>query len=145
MNPKTIVSALLFVACALALAPSISGIPLHEWIGIAAFGLTAAHCALNADWIVRTVKGAFHRQTLAKRGAALLNLGILLAFAAASTSGLLISATVLPAFGYFADGYYYWQWLHALSAKVLLALLLVHLVLHWRIAANAFTRKEPRS
>ena len=42
----------------------------------------------------------------------------------------LVSATVLPAFGLFAPGYFVWDPLHAASAKVLLALVLVHAVSH---------------
>ncbi|MEI3231991.1 MAG: DUF4405 domain-containing protein [Gordonibacter pamelaeae] len=47
-------------------------------------------------------------------------------------SGVLVSGAVLPALGYYAQGYYFWDPLHAVSAKVLLALLLVHVVVHAR-------------
>ena len=43
---------------------------------------------------------------------------------------MLISATVLPMFGLFAPGYFMWNPLHAASAKVLLALVLVHVASH---------------
>ena len=49
------------------------------------------------------------------------------ALAVVMVSGLLISGAILPAFGLYADGYYFWDPLHAASAKVLLALLLIHL------------------
>ena len=39
-------------------------------------------------------------------------------------------AAVLPALGLYARGYFFWDPLHAASAKVLLALLLVHLALN---------------
>lgn len=45
-------------------------------------------------------------------------------------SGVFVSATVLSAFGLFAPGYFVWDPLHAASAKVLLALVLVHAVSH---------------
>lgn len=45
-------------------------------------------------------------------------------------SAALVSATVLPAFGLFAPGYFVWDPLHAASAKVLLTLVLVHAVSH---------------
>ena len=47
-----------------------------------------------------------------------------------AVSGVLVSATVLPTFGLFAPGYFVWDPLHAVSAKVLLALVLVHAVSH---------------
>ncbi len=48
-------------------------------------------------------------------------------------SGILISGAVLPTLGLHAKGYYFWNPLHAMSAKMLLALLLVHMVVHWKV------------
>ena len=64
-----------------------------------------------------------------KRKAAL-DAALFLALAVCVVSGALVSATVLPAFGLFAPGYFVWDPLHAASAKVLLALVLVHAVSH---------------
>ena len=70
---------------------------------------------------------------------------LLAALAVCAVSGLLISGTVLPSFGLFADGYYFWNPLHAASAKLLLALLLVHVVAHWRWIANAAKGRADRA
>ena len=56
-------------------------------------------------------------------------------------SGLGISGTVLAVFGLYADGYYFWDPLHAIAAKVLLALLLVHVAVHWKWLYS-FVRKS---
>ena len=69
-----------------------------------------------------------------------LNVLIALALAACAVSGIMISGTVLPTFGVFATGYYFWDPLHALSAKILLALLLIHLVLNGRAVLIMFQR-----
>ena len=60
--------------------------------------------------------------------------------ASASTNGWVsaVSGAVLPALGLYADGYYFWDPLHAIAAKALLALLLVHVVAHWRWLAGFF-------
>lgn len=47
-----------------------------------------------------------------------------------TVSGLGVSGTVLHAFGLYVDGYFVWAPLHAIAAKVLLALLLVHVAVH---------------
>ncbi|MDO4289622.1 MAG: hypothetical protein Q4C41_00135 [Eggerthellaceae bacterium] len=50
----------------------------------------------------------------------------------------MVSGAVLPAFGLYATGYFFWNPLHAASAKVLLALLLIHVAVNVRrIAAIA--------
>ena len=47
-------------------------------------------------------------------------------------------------FGFYATGYYFWGPLHALSAKVLLAALLVHIVLRTPAAASVLRRELAR-
>ena len=62
---------------------------------------------------------------------------------ACAVSGLMVSGAVLPFFGLYAEGYYFWGPLHAVSAKLLLALLLVHVVAHWRWVASFLKKKGP--
>ena len=62
--------------------------------------------------------------------------------AACAISGLLISGTLLPSFGFFADGYYFWNPLHALSAKALLAIVVVHVVLRLPAMTRPFRRTD---
>jgi hypothetical protein len=101
--------------------PGITGIPFHEWVGLGAFVLLAAHCAVRGMW----------RGTRGKAlGFTILNVLLLLMVALCVVSGLMVSGTVLPVFGLYADGYYFWDPLHAVAAKLLLALLLVHIALH---------------
>lgn len=54
-----------------------------------------------------------------------LNGALLVALAFCVVSGAMVSGTLLPSLGFYATGYYFWGPLHALSAKVLLAALLV--------------------
>ncbi|WP_139651718.1 DUF4405 domain-containing protein [Raoultibacter phocaeensis] len=111
--------------------PAVTGIAVHEWLGIGALVLFLAHCAQHVDWIASTARG-LRGSTWAARGNLALDALVLVAFMAVTVSGLLISGEVLPAFGLYADGYYFWDPLHAISAKALLALLLVHVVVHWK-------------
>ena len=65
---------------------------------------------------------------------------VLLSLALCVVSGLLVSGDVLPALGLYADGYYFWDPVHAFSAKLLLALIIVHIVVHWRWIFSFFKR-----
>ena len=67
-----------------------------------------------------------------------LGLLIVAAFMTVTVSGIMVSGAVLPALGLYADGYYFWDPLHAIAAKALLALLLVHVVAHWRWLVGFF-------
>ena len=67
----------------------------------------------------------------------LLDVALVLSVVVVALSGLMESGAVLPTFGLYAEGYYFWGPLHATSAKVLLALLIVHGALNigpvWRL------------
>ena len=137
-----------FVVDAVALAvylvaanPALTGIGLHEWIGLGVFVAFAAHAAQHAGWVADTVRGALRFPAPARVANLVLDALILVAFMTVTVSGVLVSGAVLPAFGLYADGYYFWDPLHAIAAKALLALLLVHVAVHWKWLYN-FVRKS---
>lgn len=111
--------------------PGITGIPVHEWVGLGAFVFLAAHCASRGMWRGTGGKGL---------GLTILNVLVLLVTALCVVSGVMVSGTVLPTFGLFADGYYFWDPLHAVAAKMLLALLLVHVAVHIPWIAGALKK-----
>lgn len=102
----------------LAANPLLTGIPLHEFLGLGAFVVVAAH-------VVASGEGLGGRGRV---GQLVLNAVLLLALAACVVSGVMVSGTVLPSLGLYATGYHFWDPLHAVAAKVLLAALLVHVV-----------------
>ncbi len=109
------------VVYVLAANPAVTGVPVHEWAGLGAFALLAAHCAARGMGRGVTAKGI---------ALTVLNTLVLLCLALCVVSGVMVSGTVLPALGLFAEGYYFWDPLHAVAAKLLLALLLVHVAVH---------------
>lgn len=106
---------------ALAANPAVTGVPVHEWAGLGAFVLLAAHCAARGMGRGVTAKGI---------ALTVLNALVLLCLALCAVSGAMVSGTVLPSLGLYAEGYYFWDPLHAVAAKLLLALLLVHVAVH---------------
>ena len=84
------------------------------------------------------MRGSFVRLSWARTGNAVLDLVIVAVVMVVMVSGVMVSGAVLPALGLYADGYYFWDPLHAIAAKALLALLLVHVVAHWRWLVGFF-------
>lgn len=116
----------------LAANPVITGIPLHELVGLGAFIVVAAHVVASADGL-----GGRGRV-----GQLILNAALLLSLAACVVSGAMVSGTVLPLLGLYASGYHFWDPLHAVAAKVLLAALLVHVVVRAPVALAVLRRRK---
>ena len=138
----------LFAVDAVALAvylvvatPALTGVAVHEWLGIGVFVVFFVHAVQHAGWVADTVRTALSSPAPARVANLALDALVLAAFMVVTVSGLLISGAVLPALGLYADGYYFWDPLHAISAKALLALLLVHVVVHWKWLYN-FVKKQ---
>ena len=136
------VDAVALVVYLMAANPALTGIGVHEWLGLAVFVVLLVHCALHFDWIVETVKGAVKSPSAMRLGNLVLDALSLIAFVVVTASGLGVSGTVLGSFGLYANGYYFWDPLHAISAKVLLALLVVHVVVHWKWFYNVLKRER---
>lgn len=123
--------------------PALTGVPAHEWVGIGVFVVFFVHMVQHVDWVSETVRSMFNHPSAGRIGYFVLDVLILVSFVTCTVSGVLISGTVLRTFGLFADGYFFWDPLHAASAKVLLALLIVHLALHWRWIVRHLKRRKP--
>lgn len=130
MKKRVVFDVVLLVLFMLSALPTITGIPAHEWISLVAVVVMVAHCArrgmLGTSEKSRGVSGI-------RIARIALNVLIGLSLAACAVSGIMVSGTVLPSFGLFATGYYFWDPFHAFSAKLLFAFLLVHVVLNARV------------
>ena len=102
-----------------AASPALTGIGIHEWLGLGVLVVFFAHAAMHVDWAVEAVRSAFARPSWARTGNLALDLLIVAAFMTVTGSGIMVSGAVLP-------------------AKALLALLLVHVVAHWRWLVGFF-------
>ncbi len=124
------IDAAALLVCAFVANPALTGISVHEWAGLGLLVVFLVHAAMHAGWAADAMRTAFRNPAWARTGNLVLDALIVVVFMVCTVSGLLVSGAVLPAFGYYADGYYFWDPLHAVSAKMLLALLLVHVVVH---------------
>ena len=123
---QTCALAALLAVYALVELPDVTGVAAHEWLGLVLVVVLLAHAVLRSK---RFEAGA-RRMRAQRVGRIVLDGALLVSLAVCAVSGIMMSGAVLPTFGLFAEGYYLWNPLHAVSAKVLLALLLVHLALN---------------
>lgn len=119
----------------LAANPILTGIPLHEFVGLGAFVVVAVHVVVSGEGL-----GGHGRV-----GQLALNAMLLLSLVACVVSGVMVSGTLLPSMGLYATGYHFWDPLHAVAAKVLLATLLVHVVVRAPAALAVLRRRAPVS
>lgn len=142
---KLVIDAVALVAYVIVSLPSLTGVAPHEWLGLAVAVVLIVHLAQHLGHVVSSARRAASpgpaRAVRAGRAVLAVLLGI--ALAVCVTSGVMVSGAVLPAFGLYAEGYYFWNPLHAVSAKVLLALLLIHLFLNAGMAYRLLQRKKP--
>lgn len=73
-----------------------------------------------------------------------LNVLTFLSLVVCCVSGLCESGAVLKSFGAFMDGYYFWNPIHAVSAKVMLALVVAHLAINARQVVASVKKRRDR-
>ena len=112
--------------------PVFTGIAVHEWAGLGLVVVFLVHTAAHVDWAVDAVRTAYRDPSWVRRGNLVLDALIVVGFMVATVSGLMVSGTVLQVLGLYAPGYFFWDPLHAIAAKLLLALLVVHVAVHAR-------------
>ncbi|MDR1014802.1 MAG: DUF4405 domain-containing protein [Coriobacteriales bacterium] len=118
----------LFAGLAAALNPTLTGFVLHEWLGLAFAAVLAVHVAMRLPVLARQA-WALRRPTVV--GDFLVSVLLFIDLAACLVSGVLMSGSVLATLGLYAPGYLVWNPIHAFTAKAMLALGIIHVVLHW--------------
>ncbi len=132
-----IVDAVLFGGFLLALALDLTGVALHQWLGVAIAALAGWHLAAHGIW-VKTVTARFFGRTSGRARLfytvdAALAVGLL----TISVTGLVIST--------WADltltNYAAWSNIHVAASLLTLALLVAKIGLHWRWIVNVSQRR----
>ena len=106
-----------FLTYALAALPSLTGVPAHEWFGLALLAPVFVHCAQHVDRVARALPRCVREARLRNCGRLALDAALLVALSTVFVSGLGMSGAVLQTFGLYAEGYYTWSPLHAAAAR----------------------------
>ncbi len=116
--------------------PDLTGLEIHEWLGIAVMILALWHLVVHWSWVESVTLRLFSRTSFQARIQYLMDLGVMLGFVMILLTGLLISTWLdLPLYDLAA-----WTHIHLMVSVFTLLLVVLKLVLHWRWIAAAVRR-----
>ena len=117
---------------------NLTGISLHQWLGLAITILALVHLILHWDWVTATFNRLFMKSSARARVYLLLDVLIMLGAAVMVETGLVISTWFNLDLPNYAD----WLDIHIYSSVITLGITVVKLGLHWRwivcVAKKAF-------
>lgn len=145
MDRKTVaLCAALACLFAVALLPGLTGVGLHEWLGLGVWVALLVHVARHLPKLWAQCRAARKHGALRAKGRCALSLALFVLLAVCALSGIMESGEVMRSFGLYSSGFYSWQPLHAFAAKALLSLVVVHVALHARMLSGAVSRRFAR-
>jgi hypothetical protein len=134
------VDVFIFVLFALVLNVPLTGLAIHEWLGIAiAIGLIT-HTVQHTNWVVTTTRRMMSATSFQNRVNYLLMVGLFIGFVSIIVSGLMISEVALPWMGVTPPGAPFMLWLHLASVGWVLWLTVIHIALNLRWIVNTSDR-----
>ncbi|HPH95131.1 MAG TPA: ferric reductase-like transmembrane domain-containing protein [Anaerolineaceae bacterium] len=146
MNAKNaitnwIIDALLFGIFIILFFLDLTGLDLHQWLGIGAGALALIHLLRHRKWVGSVTTRLFGGTSNVCRAYYLLDLIIFGGFGVMIGTGLVISTWLNLAL----DNYEIWKGTHVLSSVITLLVVLMKVALHWKWIANVAGRffKQP--
>ncbi|MGB7540006.1 MAG: twin-arginine translocation signal domain-containing protein [Anaerolineales bacterium] len=116
--------------------PDLTGLALHEWLGVGAIALAAWHLIAHWKWVETVSLRFFSRTSGQARIYYIADLGVMLGFLMILITGLLISTWLdLPLYDFAA-----WSHIHRMVSVFTLGMVVLKLILHWRWVASATRR-----
>lgn len=128
------------IATLVLLSPPLTGIPIHEWLGLAVSIPLLVHLLINWGWIVSITRCFFGKLPGQCRINYILNWAIFILMTAEGFTGLMISKVVLPVVGLSASNASIYKNLHNVLADGLLIVFALHLGMHWRWVLVVITK-----
>jgi cytochrome b len=113
-------------------APRLTGLPVHEWVGISLVPILVLHLELSWDWITSTTKTFPTRPNRRARINYLLNWLLFILIVLEITSGLMISQVALPPFGLATLDDRSWRALHNQALNWTHLVLGIHVAMNWQ-------------
>lgn len=114
------------------LSSSLTGIPVHEWLGLILIIPLLVHLLLNWQWIGATTRRFFCKMPWQTRVNYVLNTILFILMTAEGFTGLMISREILPLFGLSASRNFLYRSLHSMLADGLLIVFGLHLGMNWK-------------
>ncbi|WP_442600351.1 DUF4405 domain-containing protein [Neobacillus sp. D3-1R] len=143
---KIVLDLLMAITFVLLMEPKVlNGLPFHEIAGLVIGLAILIHIGLNYRWVITTTKKIFDPQLAKKtRISLLLNILLLLSMATVIITGIFISKVLFPNLAF--TGGHEIREIHGLSADATLAIVGLHIGLHWQwiltICTKVFKTKD---
>lgn len=118
----------------------LTGIAVHEWLGIVLGGSLVYHLFVHWAWISNVTRKLFGKLPTVQRLRYLIDLALFVVMTIVVASGILISRDALPAMGIAINGSRYWSGLHHVTSNLVILLVGLHLALSWGWITNAWSR-----
>ena len=134
---KWILDAVLFGGFLVALWLDLTGLALHQWLGIAVGALAGYHLIAHWTWVEAVTSRIFGRANRQSRQFYAVDAGLAVGFATIAVTGLVISTW----FDLGLASYAIWRNVHVLASVVTLALVVAKIGLHWRWIVSTARRR----
>ena len=145
MNPKTRIKVIIDIAMTvlflILMNLALTGVLMHEVIGVGILGLFAAHLAVNKQWIKSVASNFAGKIGFKAKAMFVLNAVLSLTMLSTIVSGVLISQYLFPALA--ASNITFWFNVHAVSSWLTLLVLVAHTLVHRSWIANIIKRLVP--
>jgi len=126
--------------------PAITGLPLHEWLGIVLVVPALVHLILNWDWVLRAIGGFLGRIRTVARVNLVIDMGLFVSLVAVTLSGFLVIPGLASALGLEISPV--WHLVHLVSSNLTVAFALAHFALHgkwmWSVLRRLLTPPSTR-
>ncbi|MCK0132607.1 DUF4405 domain-containing protein [Flavobacteriaceae bacterium F08102] len=142
---RVILDLFFFSIIMVVLIPQSTGIPLHEWISFIVLIPFFFHLMVNWSWIASQTKNLFKKRLRKTKFDYFFNWILYIVMLLVTVSGIVISESALPSIGIYFTINPFWIIIHNASATVFMALLGIHLALHWRWILITFKKFQWKS
>jgi hypothetical protein len=118
----------------------LTGIPVHEWLGIVFGGALVYHILLHWHWISNATRKLFTKLPTIQRIRFVVDLLLFAVMVIVVASGIWISQAALPAVGLAIQPSRFWSGLHHVTSEMVILLVGLHVALSWSWLTNAWPR-----
>jgi hypothetical protein len=122
---------------------NLTGLRLHEWLGLGLCILLPTHLMVNWNWLAATTRLVLGPLPWRVRARYLLNASLFASIVVVTLSGLLISEALFPGLATAAGNAGLWHSVHTLTSNLTLVLLGLHLGVYWRNITTMLRRILP--
>jgi hypothetical protein len=120
----------LAIAFLISFQPVLTGLAIHEWLGLALGGALIVHLLLHRRWAIGVTRKWLSKLPFKTRVYTFVDASLLVAFLTIIGSGVAMSRVVGPLFGLTGSTGSAWFVVHKWSSMLTLALVGIKLVLH---------------